>query len=146
MASYNTNLASEFYVLSALYRLGLDASLTLGNKKSVDIVVVRETGDTITIDVKAVVGKYDWPVNNVQDQPRANHFIVLISYEGKIQDLATLPSAWVLPHADVARFVKEYAGGSRKNLARALINNAGQPYKDAWHLLTDSAAIALQAS
>lgn len=27
---YNTNLASEFFVLSILYRLGLDASLTLG--------------------------------------------------------------------------------------------------------------------
>lgn len=92
MASYDTNLASEFYVLSALYRLGMDASLTLGNKKSVDIVVVREAGDTITIDVKAVVGEYDWPVNNVQNQPKANHFIVLVSYEGKIQDLATLPS------------------------------------------------------
>lgn len=74
MASYDTNLASEFYVLSSLYRLGMDASLTLGNKKSVDIVVVREAGDTITIDVKAVVGKYDWPVNNVKEQPQANHF------------------------------------------------------------------------
>ena len=104
------------------------------------------TFESPNIDVEVVVGKYDWPVKNVQDQPQANHFIVLISYEGKIQDLATLHSVWVLPHADVARFVKEYAGGSRKNLARALINNAGQPYKDAWHLLTESAAIALQTS
>ena len=38
MTNYNTNLASEFYVLSMLHRLGSDASLTLGNKKSVDIV------------------------------------------------------------------------------------------------------------
>jgi hypothetical protein len=36
----NTNLASEFFVLSALHRLGLDAVLTLGNKKSVDIAVL----------------------------------------------------------------------------------------------------------
>ena len=40
---YNTNLASEFYVLSMLYRPGLDANLTLGNKKSVDIAVVLRT-------------------------------------------------------------------------------------------------------
>jgi hypothetical protein len=40
MTTYNTNLASEFYVLSMLHRFGCDASLTLGNKKSVDIVVV----------------------------------------------------------------------------------------------------------
>ena len=38
--AYNTNLASEFYVMSVLCRLGLEANLTLGNKKAVDIVVV----------------------------------------------------------------------------------------------------------
>lgn len=31
MTAYNTNLASEFYVLSMLHRLGCDASLSLGN-------------------------------------------------------------------------------------------------------------------
>lgn len=30
---YNTNLAAEFWVLSALYRFGVEAHLTLGNKK-----------------------------------------------------------------------------------------------------------------
>ena len=44
MAAYNTNLAGEFFILSVLYRLGADANLTLGNKKSVDIVVGRMTG------------------------------------------------------------------------------------------------------
>lgn len=41
-SGYNTNLASEFYILSMLHRLGADAMLTLGNKKSVDITVVQE--------------------------------------------------------------------------------------------------------
>lgn len=45
---YNTNLASEFYVLSMLYRMGFDANLTLGNKKSVDIAVVLGPGRAIT--------------------------------------------------------------------------------------------------
>lgn len=58
---YDTNLASEFHVISLLHRLGLEANLTLGNKKAVDIVVVRRAGDAITIDVKAVAEKYDWP-------------------------------------------------------------------------------------
>ncbi|MFC1789277.1 hypothetical protein ACFLZE_05135 [Thermodesulfobacteriota bacterium] len=34
---YNTNLAAEFHVLSILHRLGYEATLTLGNKKAVDI-------------------------------------------------------------------------------------------------------------
>jgi hypothetical protein len=55
--SYNTNLASEFYVMSVLYRLGMEPHLTLGNKKSVDIAVLRGPGKALTIDVKGVAGK-----------------------------------------------------------------------------------------
>ena len=53
---YNTNLAAEYYVLSVLHRLGADANLTLGNKKSVDVVVVRDAGDAATVDVKGLAG------------------------------------------------------------------------------------------
>ena len=53
---YNTNLAAEFHVLSILHRLGEDANLTLGNKKSVDIAVIR-AWDAITVDVKGLAGK-----------------------------------------------------------------------------------------
>jgi hypothetical protein len=54
---YNTNLAAEFYILSMLHRLGIDANLTLENKKSVDdIAAVRSAGDAITIDVKGLAG------------------------------------------------------------------------------------------
>jgi len=49
-----------------LYRLGFDASLTLGNKKSVDIIVVNESGDVLTIDVKRLAGTTSWPVDNVK--------------------------------------------------------------------------------
>jgi hypothetical protein len=49
MARYHTNLAAEFYVLSCLHRLGLDAHLTLGNRKGVDIVVLRDTGEAVTV-------------------------------------------------------------------------------------------------
>ncbi len=38
---YNTNLAAEYGVLSALYRMGINAHLTLGNKKSIDIVIAK---------------------------------------------------------------------------------------------------------
>jgi hypothetical protein len=37
-SGYNTNLASEFHVIALLHGLGLEANLTLGNKKAVDIV------------------------------------------------------------------------------------------------------------
>lgn len=47
MSSYDTNLASEFYVLAVLHRLGISATITLGNKKSVDIVIARDAGDAL---------------------------------------------------------------------------------------------------
>ena len=59
MPRYDTNLASEFYTLSCLHRRGLTANLTLGNKKGVDIVVVRESGDGITVEVKGLADKYE---------------------------------------------------------------------------------------
>ena len=36
MKGYNTNLASEYYVLSTLYRLAFDSFITLENKKRID--------------------------------------------------------------------------------------------------------------
>jgi hypothetical protein len=60
---YNTNLSAEYHVLSMLYRKGLNAYLTLGNKKSVDIIVEKENGTIITIDVKGLAGKTCWPMD-----------------------------------------------------------------------------------
>lgn len=34
-----TGMASEFYVMSVLYRLGYNPALTVGNAKSIDILV-----------------------------------------------------------------------------------------------------------
>jgi hypothetical protein len=103
---YNTNLASEFYVMSVLYRLGLDANLTLGNKKAVDIVVVHGPGKTITIDVKAVAGRVDWPVGNAAGPARKNHFVVLLAYDGQFGQVGCLPKAWILPHEEFLGLIR----------------------------------------
>lgn len=75
---FNTGIASEYLVLSMLYRLGADAYLTLGNRKSIDIGVIREDGTRISIDVKSVRGYSSIPVDNVKELP--NHFIVFVVY------------------------------------------------------------------
>ncbi len=66
MTTYNTNLAAEFFVLSMRHRLGVDARLTLGNKKSVDILLLRDSGKVVTVDVKGLAGTTSWPVDNVK--------------------------------------------------------------------------------
>ena len=47
-----------------LYRLGATANLTLGNQKVVDIVVTRNSGEVVTIDVKGLQGKTSWPIDD----------------------------------------------------------------------------------
>ncbi len=135
-AKYNTNLASEFYAMSVLYRLGCDAHLTLGNKKAVDIVVVRGPGDAVTLDVKAVVGKTDWLAGSPEATARDRHFVALITYEGKFANLASVPRTWVVPHDVYIKLVKAAAAPSRmRYLSRKQVTGLTE-YQDAWHLLS----------
>lgn len=135
MTRYNTNLASEFYVLSMLYRLGIDASLTLGNKKAVDIIAVNKDGSTITIDVKGIAGKYDWPADNIRDFSKPSHFYALVCFEGKIADPSSLPNVWIIPANQLEQFLHKFK--IRVDIARVLVREKGKPFLHAWHLITD---------
>ena len=130
---YNTNLASEFHVLSVLHRLGAQACLTLGNKKSVDIFLIRKSGDSVMVEVKGVAGKFDWPADNIHAQPRKLHFIVLVCYEGRIDDPSTTPSVWIVPGKNIDKFIHKYSG--RDVVSRSLIKKRGKRYRDAWNTL-----------
>lgn len=131
---YNTNLAAEFYVLSMLHRLGVDANLTLGNKKSVDIAVVRRAGSAATIDVKGLAGNTSWPVDNL-GPPKTGHFVVFVCFRGKITDPAVLPEVWVVPSSRVEGLTYHSPNGRRHVVQRSTLNTKAKRYKDAWHLV-----------
>jgi hypothetical protein len=131
--SYNTNLASEFYVLSMLHRLGLDAVLTLGNKKSVDLAVVRDAGDSVTVDVKGLAGKTSWPVDNVKEA-KPQHFLVFVCYFGKIEKVESSPEIWVIPSTKLGLFIY-HAPGGRKVIPRSKLLKEAEEYRDAWTLI-----------
>ena len=128
--SYNTNLAAEFHVMSVLHRLGADAALTLGNKKSVDIAVIRGKGDSITIDVKGLEGKTGWPVDNV-GPGKAKHFLVFVCFQGKIADPEVIPLVWVVPSLKLEPLMYKAPGG-RRLVTLSTLNKQGTKYKDAW--------------
>ncbi len=133
VTGYNTNLAAEFYVLSVLHRLGVDANLTLGNKKSVDIAAVREAGDAITIDVKGLAGTTSWPVDNLKS-PKKGHFIVFVCFHGRIADPQSLPETWVIPSKNVPGLTYQGPSG-RRFVIRGNLNAKGKRYRDAWGLI-----------
>lgn len=142
-SGYNTNLASEFHVISLLHRLGVEANLTLGNKKAVDIVVVRRAGDAVTVDVKGVAGRVDWLVGNVPASPRDNHFVVLLTYDGKFEDLHSVPRVWVFPHIELIKLVKCAKPPSiMKYVSRSEVTKLSQ-YEDAWPLISGEHAFYL---
>ena len=132
MTGYNTNLAAEFYVLSVLHRLGVDANLTLGNKKSVDIAAVRAAGDAITIDVKGLTGTTSWPVDNLKP-PKKGHFIVFVCFAGRIADPVSVPETWVVPSRNVPTLTY-CAPGGRRVVTRGQLNSKGKRYRNAWGL------------
>ncbi len=135
MSAYNTNLAAEFYVLSVLHRYGAEATLTLGNKKSVDIVVVRGADDTITLDVKGLAGTTSWPVDNFREG-RKKHYLALVSFLGKIGDFPPiLPEVYIVPAEDVPRLTYSNPGKTRKVMQRARMRREGLQYLEAWKQL-----------
>ena len=65
-STFDTGIAAEYFVLSQIYRLGLEAYISQGNKKTIDIRVIQENGNPISIDVKAVRGYSSLVVNNLK--------------------------------------------------------------------------------
>lgn len=133
---YNTNLAAEFYVLSVLHRLGLSASITLGNRKAVDIVV-ESRGRLFTIDVKGMAGRTNWPMDNFKTKAGegANHFIALVTFNNKINDPAVLPTVFLVPAEKVASFFYRNPKGNRQVVRYGRMRDEGSEFLEAWEQL-----------
>jgi hypothetical protein len=125
--SYNTGIASEYLILSILYRLELEAYVSQGNKKSIDIRVIRTDGTPISIDVKSVRGYSSLVVNNVES--KKNHFIVFVVYNNKFEEPEYCPNIYVVPSELVSDITEDYSGEKRV-LKNKLIN-----YKSKWDFI-----------
>lgn len=136
MNGYDTNLAAEFYVLCVLHRLGISATLTLGNKKSVDIVIARDAGDALTVDVKGLAGTTNWPVDNLREG-RKRHFIIFVTFLGKIRDPSVLPEVYVVPSEDVPSLIYQNPAGNRRVIQLGRARKAWARFRDAWAQLQD---------
>ena len=142
MAGYDTNLASEFYVMAMLYRKGINANLTLGNKKSVDIVIEKK-GEVITVDVKGLLAKNNaFPVDNWKKKDK-NHYLIFVAFKD-IKDHTLAPEVYIVPSLDLEKKYKElekYTGGmlvyrnpkgNRQVVDLGRLRALGEKYKDKW--------------
>lgn len=136
MKGYNTNLASEYYVLAVLYRLGFDAYITLGNKKGIDIILNLNGEKQITIDVKGLQGTTLFPLDNVDEQvDKPNHFVVFLSFLNKMSDPLVLPEIYILPHNDLKELMYHNPKGNRKGINLSMLRSSAVAYRNNWDLL-----------
>lgn len=129
---YDTNLAAEYYVLSVLYRKGIEAYLTVGNKKAIDIVVRLKDGRTLTLDVKGLAGTTCWPIENMKPAP--GHYIAFVSFLGAIANEGTTPEVYVVPSEDVETEGLDYRNPkhSRHVVQLSRLRKARDEYRDKW--------------
>ncbi len=101
-----TGLASEFYVLSALLRNSVDANITLGNQKKVDIFI-NCNGTALTIDVKSLRSTGDFIIGNYKEnKDDKNHFYIFAYYK-EFENVDKNPELFIVPATEVSAIVKE---------------------------------------
>ena len=122
--TFNTGIASEYLILSKFYRMELEAYMSQGNKKSVDIRVIKKNGQPISVDVKAVRGYSSLVVNNVVSKD--NHFVVFVIYNNKFEDVNVDPEIYVVPTNELPAITETY--GEEKRVMKGKLSG----YKNKW--------------
>ena len=123
--TFDTGVAAEYFVLSQIYRLGLEAYISQGNKKAIDIRVIQENGNPISVDVKAVRGYSSLVVNNVKTNE--NHFIAFVIYNNKFEDVLTQSEVYIVPSLEVPSITQHFKEERRvtKGSLESYLNNWG---------------------
>lgn len=125
--SFNTGIVAEYFILSQLYRFGIEAYVSQGNKKAIDIRVILENEKAISIDVKAVRGYSSLVVNNVQ--PKKDHFLIFVIYNNKFENVDTFPDVFVVPSLEVPAITKHWKKEKR------VMKGDLSPYLNKWESL-----------
>lgn len=125
-------LASKFYVLSVLHRVGADATLTFSQSDNVDITVVLESGRALTVDVKTLTGPMEWPVADFR--ARAGHFLAFVWYSDLNPNVP--PNVYIVGSEQLKRFVTEHA---EERVSLTQLDQEVQA-RDAWQRLAVSTA------
>ena len=126
-------LASKFYVLSILHRLGADATLTFSESDNVDLRVVLESGDVLTAEVKALTGPPEWSV--AEFRARARHFVTLVWYSAAAQP-TTPPQVYIVASEQLRAFI---AGQGETTVSLEALNEEVHAL-EAWEQLAVSSA------
>jgi hypothetical protein len=101
-----TSLASEFFVVSQLYRLGYLPLVTLGHTKEIDIVIENpDTGKAVTVDVKGLRPESgNWPIK--LKRVDALHFFIFVYFKDGFNAIEFAPKIFVVPSTKLGGLLK----------------------------------------
>jgi len=131
-SGHATGMAGEFYVMERLFRLGHEPALTLGNAKSIDILVLMKDGTQKKISVKAVCGGGKWGVDRRDVSNEKDMIYVFLNYKN-FEDETTNPDVWIMPATEVQLRKKPWFEGAaiyyshKENAPKDLAD-----FKNAW--------------
>lgn len=124
-------MAGEFFVMESLFRLGHEPSLTLGNAKTIDILVRTISGKLYEVSVKAIQGGGKWGVGTEDYSNRGNLIFVLLYYKS-FSDISTVPESFVLPAEDVEKLKRGWHNNSFAVFYYKDDRQKLEPYRNAW--------------
>jgi hypothetical protein len=130
-----TGMAGEFLVVGQLFKRELQASVTLGNAKGVDVMAFNpETGRQFIVEVKTVRTPNSFIIKSARIHRTHVYVFVVLNAPGEPEDF------YVVPGADVADDPQAFFGSSFVYEDRQAINRGAlKQYRDNWKLF-DAAA------
>jgi Holliday junction resolvase-like predicted endonuclease len=137
MPTYDSNMASEFYVMSNLYRLGLSPFLTLGNRKEIDIVLYKNN-DIVTIDVKGLKGTTNSPIGTraklEQLQNLENHYFVFVCYRNRFNNISFLPETYIVFVQRAIQLSVDWPGQNQVSINYSTLNQHRDEFLNKWEI------------
>ena len=127
-------MAGEFFVMEMLYRLGHEPALTLGNAKTIDILVQAESGEALKISVKAVRGGGKWGVGD-EDLTKNKHLFFAFLHYKDFEDVTTRPEVFIVPARDVQKIKEVWFNSFAVYFSNNERRKKLEKYRDAWNLL-----------
>ena len=123
-----TGMAGEFLVVGQLFKREIQASLTIGNAKGVDVLAYNpSTGKTFTVEVKTVRTPNSFIIKSSRIQAERIYVFVVLNAPG-------FPEVfYIVPGSEILVDLPGFFGGSLRYADRQAINRGPlAQYKDNW--------------
>lgn len=125
MGRYHTQWAGQFYVAAELTRRGYSVTLTLGNARRTDLVVISPNGTMFKVEVKALSNKNFWIISPPPDAD--DHFYVLVYLP---KDEAAPPQFFVMTCRETQQLRKAYEAKTKARGSKYSDDFAGFNWRD----------------